>query len=154
MRYLPHTPEDIEQMLGLIGKPTIESLFAHIPASLRTARPIDLAPLSEPELLVHLGEIAAQSQAPRASFLGAGLIPHAIPTAVDMLLTRSEWYTSYTPYQPEISQGTLQAVFEFQTIVSEIFGLPLANASMYDAASGTAEAVRQNDGIRRAYLGS
>lgn len=141
MRYLPHTEADIEQMLAAIGKPSIEALFAHVPAALRTTRPIAIPPLSEPELLTHLSEIAALSQAPSASFLGAGLIPHAIPAAVDMLLQRSEWYTSYTPYQPEISQGTLQAVFEFQTIVSEIFGLPVANASMYDGASATAEAV-------------
>ncbi len=141
MRYLPHTPEDIERMLGVVGKPSIDALFDHIPPSLRTNRPIDIAPLSEPELLTHLQELAALSQPATASFLGAGLIPHAIPTAVDMLLQRAEWYTSYTPYQPEISQGTLQAVFEFQTIVGELFGLPVANASMYDGASGTAEAV-------------
>ena len=116
-------------MLGVIGKPTVDSLFAHIPARLRATRPLDIEPLDENSLLKHLGEIGARSKpaigstlrdGAALSFLGAGVTPHTIPSAVDMLLQRSEWYTSYTPYQPEISQGTLQAIFEFQTMVCEL----------------------------------
>jgi glycine dehydrogenase subunit 1 len=146
MRYLPHTDADVARMLRVIGAPSIDALFAHLPGPLRAKRPLDLGPaLDERELLAHLGELAAQSRPAVAdgslSFLGAGLAPHHVPTAVDALLGRAEWYTSYTPYQPEISQGTLQSVFEFQTIVAELFGLGIANASMYDGASGCAEAV-------------
>ncbi|MSP62276.1 MAG: aminomethyl-transferring glycine dehydrogenase subunit GcvPA [Myxococcales bacterium] len=146
MRYLPHTPEDIARMLRVIGAPSVEALFAHIPETLRAERPLDLGPaLDEASLLAHLAELAARGRASGAegslSFLGGGLTPHHVPTAVDALLQRAEWYTSYTPYQPEISQGTLQAVFEFQTLVAELFGLAIANASMYDGASATAEAI-------------
>ena len=149
-RYIPHTDDDITQMLGVIGKPSVEALFAHIPARLRATRPLDIAPLDENSLLKHLGDIGGKNKpaigatyrdGAALSFLGGGVTPHTIPSAVDMLLQRSEWYTSYTPYQPEISQGTLQAIFEFQTIVSELFGLDVANASMYDGASAAAEAV-------------
>jgi glycine dehydrogenase subunit 1 len=146
LRYLPHTKDDIARMLRVIGAPSVDGLFAHIPEALRANRPLDLGPaLDEPTLLAHLGELAAQNRAACAdgslSFLGGGLIPHHVPTAVDALLGRAEWYTSYTPYQPEISQGTLQAVFEFQTIVAELYGLAIANASMYDGATGAAEAI-------------
>jgi len=149
-RYLPHTDDDVARMLGVVGKPTVEALFSHIPERLRAKRPLEIEALDEGALLAHLGMLGARSQpaigavsrdGAALSFLGAGLVPHTIPTAVDMLLQRSEWYTSYTPYQPEVSQGTLQAIFEFQTMVSEILGLPVANASMYDGASATAEAV-------------
>jgi glycine dehydrogenase subunit 1 len=149
-RYIPHTDDDVKQMLDVIGKPSVESLFAHIPARLRAARPLDIEPLDENALLKHLGELGGRNKpavgatyrdGAALSFLGAGLTPHSIPSAVDMLLQRSEWYTSYTPYQPEISQGTLQAIFEFQTLVCELYGLDVANASMYDGASAAAEAV-------------
>ena len=164
MRYIPHTEADIERMLRVIGKPSVAALFEHIPERLRTNRPLDIAPLDEGTLLQHLGEIGAHSRptigatardGAALSFLGAGVTPHTIPTAVDMLLQRSEWYTSYTPYQPEISQGTLQAIFEFQTVVSELFGLGVANASMYDGATAAAEAVlmaRRVTGRHRAIL--
>jgi glycine dehydrogenase subunit 1 len=150
VRYIPHTEDDIARMLRVIGKPDVASLFAHIPERLRAKRPLDIAPLDEGSLLLHLGELGAKSRpavgatardGAALSFLGAGLTPHTIPSAVDALLMRSEWYTSYTPYQPEISQGTLQAVFEFQTMVCELFGLGVANASMYDGATAAAEAV-------------
>lgn len=159
MRYIPHTDADVAQMLRIIGAPSVEALFSHIPSQLRLKRPLDIEALDEVALMTHLGEIGAQSTpatgaAPREgaalSFLGAGLIPHHVPVAVDMMLQRAEWYTSYTPYQPEVSQGTLQAVFEYQTIVAELFGPPVvkgqpasyvSNASMYDGASGTTEAV-------------
>ncbi len=164
MRYIPHTEDDVQRMLRVVGKPTVASLFQHIPERLRATRPLDIPPLDEGSLLSHLGEIGARSRpaigaTPRdgaaLAFLVAGVTPHTIPSAVDALLMRAEWYTSYTPYQPEISQGTLQAVFELQTIVSELFGLAVANASMYDGASATAEAVlmaRRVTGRRRALL--
>lgn len=164
MRYIPHTEQDIQRMLKVVGKPSVAALFDHIPSRVRAKRPLDIQPLDEGTLLAHLGEIGSRSRpatgaTPREgaalSFLGAGVTPHMIPSAVDMLLQRSEWYTSYTPYQPEISQGTLQAIFEFQTIVSELFGLAVANASMYDGASAAAEAVlmaRRVTGKHRAIL--
>ena len=159
MRYIPHTEQDVASMLRLIGAPSVESLFAHIPAALRPSRPLDIPALDEVSLLGHLGELGSKStpavaDTPREgaalAFLGAGITPHHIPVAVDALLWRAEWYTSYTPYQPEVAQGTLQAIFEYQTIVSELLGPTpapgaaapfVSNASMYDGASGTAEAV-------------
>ena len=145
-------------MLRVVGVPSVDALFAHIPQTLRHGRPLDIPALDEATLLGHLGDIGARStpavgatvrEGSALAFLGAGLIPHHIPTAVDALLSRSEWYTAYTPYQPEVAQGTLQAVFEFQTIVSELFGPApggdvapyISNASMYDGASALAEAV-------------
>ncbi|MCZ7683320.1 MAG: aminomethyl-transferring glycine dehydrogenase subunit GcvPA [Sandaracinaceae bacterium] len=143
MRYLPHTEDEIRAMLERIGVGSIDDLFAPIPAGHRLDRPLDLEPaLDEAALMGHLGDLAQQNEAARAlSFLGAGIYDHHVPPAVDQLLLRSEFYTSYTPYQAEVSQGTLQAIFEFQTMVCELFGLEVANASMYDGASGTAEAV-------------
>jgi len=164
VRYIPHTEDDIARMLRVIGKPSVASLFEHIPERLRVKRPLDIAPLDEGSLLAHLGELGAHNRpavgatardGAALSFLGAGLTPHTIPSAVDALLMRSEWYTSYTPYQPEISQGTLQAIFEFQTIVCELFGLGVANASMYDGATAAAEAVlmaRRITGKHRALI--
>ena len=146
MRYLPHTAADVARMLDVIGAPSVEALFAHIPAELRATRPLDLGPpLDEAALLAHLGSLGRRSRPAfddgSLCFLGAGLHAHHVPAAVDALLGRAEWYTSYTPYQPEISQGTLQAIFEFQTIVAELFGLGVGNASMYDGASAAAEAI-------------
>ncbi|GAB4215777.1 MAG: aminomethyl-transferring glycine dehydrogenase subunit GcvPA [Sandaracinaceae bacterium] len=143
MRYLPHTEEEIRSMLQTIGVPSLDALFEDIPAGHRLNRPLALEPaLPEAQLMGHLEALAQQNDAARAlSFLGAGMYDHHIPPAVDQLLMRSEFYTAYTPYQPEVSQGTLQAIFEFQTLVCELFGMEVANASMYDAASATAEAV-------------
>jgi glycine dehydrogenase subunit 1 len=142
MRYLPHTPEEVAEMLRVIGKRTLDELFDTIPESVRHEGALKVPPaLDEATLMTHLSEIAAQNiGSTMLSFLGAGIYDHHIPPAVDQLLLRSEFYTAYTPYQPEVAQGTLQAIFEFQTIVSELFGLPLANASLYDGASATAEA--------------
>jgi hypothetical protein len=142
MRYLPHTPDEIAEMLAVIGKGTLDELFETIPESVRFQGALQVPPaLDEPELMRHMRALAAKNTgASMLSFLGAGMYDHHIPPAVDQLLLRSEFYTAYTPYQPEVSQGTLQAIFEFQTIVSELFGLPLANASLYDGASATAEA--------------
>ncbi len=140
--YCPHSPADVAAMLAEIGIGSIDELFAHVPASLRTRGPIDLpGGLSEPELRRHLEDLAAHNLAGGAVFLGAGAYPHWRPAVVDQILLRSEFATAYTPYQPEVSQGTLQAVFEFQTFAALLLGLDVANASMYDGASATAEAV-------------
>jgi glycine dehydrogenase subunit 1 len=143
MRYLPHTQEEIASMLAAIGKASIDELFEQIPREVRLARPLSIEPaLDEASLMRHLGELSHKNRgAELSSFLGAGAYDHLSSPAVDQLLLRSEFYTAYTPYQPEVAQGTLQSIFEFQTIVSELFGLPIANASMYDGASAAAEAV-------------
>ncbi len=143
MRYLPHTPEQIESMLKRIGVPSIDALFAPIPESVRMKEPLGIGPgLDEQRLMAHLESLADRNTGTRAlSFLGGGMYDHHIPPLVDQLLLRGEFYTAYTPYQAEVAQGTLQAIFEFQTIVSELFGLPVANASMYDASSAAAEAI-------------
>jgi glycine dehydrogenase subunit 1 len=142
MRYLPHTQQEIEEMLRTIGVQNIDQLFEAIPVEARLGRPLALEPaLDEPSLMRHMNELAASNKgATMLSFLGAGAYDHHIPPAVDQILLRSEFYTAYTPYQPEVAQGTLQAIFEYQTIVSELLGLPVSNASMYDIASATAEA--------------
>jgi glycine dehydrogenase subunit 1 len=143
MRYLPHTPQEIESMLAVIGKSFIDDLFADVPQEARLGRTLDLDPaLDEMSLMRHIEDLSRKNRgSDLVSFLGAGAYDHHVPPAVDQLLLRSELYTAYTPYQAEVAQGTLQAIFEFQTITSEIFGLPIANASMYDAASAAAEAV-------------
>ena len=141
MRYLPHTPEEISAMLAVVGQPSLDALFETVPPAARFSGELAIEPaLDEASLMDHLAELAGKNAAPRAlSFLGAGMYAHHVPPAVDQLLLRSEFYTAYTPYQPEVSQGTLQVIWEFQTIVSELYGLPLANASLYDGASAAAE---------------
>jgi len=144
MRYIPHTAEDISQMLERIGVPSLEALFAEVPDSVRLKRPLDLPePLSEVELLRELKALGQKNATPEthSCFLGGGAYHHFSPSAIDMLISRSEFYTAYTPYQPEISQGTLQAIFEFQSLVCQLTGMDAANASMYDGASACAEAV-------------
>ncbi len=139
MRFHPQTEHDIRVMLETIGVKDVPSLFQSIPAELLAKRPLDMPrAASEEELMEELSALAQRPQL--ASFLGAGIYTHYMPSVVDTIVRRSEFITSYTPYQPEIAQGTLQAVFEFQTMVSELFGLPVANASMYDGASALAEA--------------
>jgi glycine dehydrogenase subunit 1 len=151
VRYLPHTDEEIRMMLSSIGVERIDELFSAIPERLHLREPLDLEPaLDEPRLMAHLSALAnANAGAGMLSFLGAGMYQHHIPPAVDQLLQRSEFYTAYTPYQAELSQGTLQAIFEFQTIVCELLGTDVANASMYDGASGAAEAVLMARRIKR-----
>ena len=140
MRYLPHTQADIQDMLAKIDRPSIKSLFDTIPSSYQLKDRLALdRPLSELELKQELTQRAGQNSF--VSFLGAGASPHFVPEAVSQMLLRSEWYTAYTPYQPEASQGTLQAIFEFQTIVANLFGCDIANASMYDGATAFAEAL-------------
>jgi glycine dehydrogenase subunit 1 len=144
VRYLPHTDEDVREMLGVVGQPDLAALFECIPARFRLTRPLDVpAAASEYEILDELGALAAQNEnaATRAWFLGAGVHHHYVPSAVDALISRAEFYTSYTPYQPEISQGTLQAIFEWQTMLCGLTGMEVSNASLYDGAAATAEAV-------------
>ncbi len=138
-------------MLARVGVERIDDLFESIPESVRLNRALDLEPaLDEPRLMQHLAALAQGNRgAKMLSFLGGGMYQHHVPPAVDQLLQRSEFYTAYTPYQAELSQGTLQAIFEFQTIVCELFGTDVANASMYDAASGAAEAVLMARRIKR-----
>lgn len=139
LRYLPHTEEDIQKMLKAIGLESIEDLFRNIPKEHRLQSPLDLpGPLSESDLLVHLEGLQGPLY---SSFLGGGAYHHFIPAAISHLTSRSEFYTAYTPYQPEISQGTLQAVFEYQTLMCQLTGMEVSNASMYDGASSLAEAV-------------
>ncbi len=143
MRYIPNTDEDVRAMLEAIGAPSVEALFSRIPARLRLARPLAVpASASEQEVMAELGALAQRNANldTHRFFLGAGVYPHFTPSAVDALSSRAEFYTSYTPYQPEISQGTLQAIFEWQTMICGLTGLEVANASVYDGASATAEA--------------
>jgi glycine dehydrogenase subunit 1 len=142
MDFTPHTEADVQAMLATIGVKNIADLFRQIPEELRLASGLEIAPgLSEPDLRARVAALASRNRAETLSFLGAGAYPHFIPAAVDALASRSEFATAYTPYQPEVSQGTLQAIFEFQTISSILLGTELANASMYDGASAAAEAV-------------
>jgi len=130
-------------MLDVIGVDALDALFADVPQSLRLGRGLDLPPAgSELEVMRELGALAARNAhaESHAWFLGAGSYAHFVPSAIDALAGRAEFYTSYTPYQPEISQGTLQTIFEWQTMVCALTGLEVANASMYDGASATAEA--------------
>jgi glycine dehydrogenase subunit 1 len=138
-RYIPHTEEDIQIMLEVVGAKKIEDLFEMIPKEYRLSKPLSLPePLSEPDLLRHLQGLQSVAY---SSFLGAGAYHHFIPSVISALISRSEFYTAYTPYQPEISQGTLQAIFEYQTLVCQLTGMEVSNASMYDGASSLAEAV-------------
>lgn len=143
MRYIPNSPEERAEMLHQIGLERAADLFDTVPQQLRLTRDLDTpAALSELELLAGFDRLAARNAgAQRATFLGAGAYSHYIPTVVDHLISRSEFFTAYTPYQPEISQGTLQAIFEFQTLVCQLTGMDLANASMYDGSTALAEAV-------------
>jgi len=138
-------------MLERVGVKDIDSLFAGVPSSHLLQRELDLEPaLDEPRLMQHLTALSDRNAGARMlSFLGGGMYRHHVPPAVDQLLQRSEFYTAYTPYQAELSQGTLQAIFEFQTIVCELFGVDVANASMYDGASSVAEAVLMARRIKR-----
>ncbi len=140
MVYGPHTPADRELMLAALGLDAVEQLFDDIPVSVR-ATDLELPPpLSELALSRELLELAGRNRVELASFLGAGAYRHHIPAAVDTVLSRGEFYTAYTPYQPEISQGTLQSIYEFQSLIAELSGLPVVSASHYDGATATAEA--------------
>jgi glycine cleavage system P protein (glycine dehydrogenase) subunit 1 len=141
--YAPHTPAEIAAMLRAIGVESLDDLVAQVPAGLRERAGIELPPgLTEPELRDRFAALADRNAGDGvAVFLGAGAYPHHASAVVNQILLRSEFATAYTPYQPEVSQGTLQAIFEFQTFTALLLGLAVANASMYDGASATAEAV-------------
>jgi glycine dehydrogenase subunit 1 len=140
MPYGPHTADDRARMLRAIGVPDVDALFADIPSDLR-ASPLRLPdPVPELELAARLQALAARNRTDLASFLGAGVYRHWTPAAVDQLLLRGEWYTAYTPYQPEVSQGTLQSIYEYQSLIAELMALDVVSASHYDGAAATAEA--------------
>jgi glycine dehydrogenase subunit 1 len=141
--YLSLTDADREAMLATIGVASVEELFADIPANLRFQGDLDLEPaLSEHELVAHLQELAARNvdAGRELSFLGAGIYDHYVPAIVDAILARGEFLTAYTPYQPEMSQGVLQAIFEYQTVVCELTGMDVSNASGYDGTTVAADA--------------
>ncbi len=144
MSYIPNTPEEQQAMLEQIGFSTMEDLLETVPEDVRLHRPLDLPPaLSEPDLKRLLSRMAAKNKNvdTTISFLGAGTYDHAIPSVVSHLQRRSEFVTSYTPYQPEVSQGMLQTIYEFQTMVCQVTGLDIANASLYDGSTALIEAV-------------
>ncbi|WP_206885609.1 aminomethyl-transferring glycine dehydrogenase subunit GcvPA [Alicyclobacillus mali (ex Roth et al. 2021)] len=141
--YLPHTDEDRAEMLRALGLERIEELFVDIPPSLRLNSALDLPkPMPELELGKHMEGLSRKNRhlGQLVSFLGAGAYEHYQPSVVDAIISRSEFYTSYTPYQPEMSQGLLQAIFEYQTMIAELTGTDIANASMYDGVTALAEA--------------
>jgi len=144
MRYLPHTNEEIASMLGVIGVKSLDELFTVVPPGCRRTRDMDLPePLTEWDLSRFMGDLSRTVAVPPeyTIYLGAGSYDHFIPQVVPYLLSRSEFVTSYTPYQPEMSQGTLQAVYEYQSLSARLLGMDVSNASMYDGASAFAEAL-------------
>jgi glycine dehydrogenase subunit 1 len=140
MAYSPHTEADHQRMLGAIGASSIEELFADIPPSVRAARFAIPPPLTEQEVRAELSRLAERNRIAPVSFLGAGAYRHLVPSVVMEVIGRSEFATSYTPYQPEVSQGTLQSIYEFQSLICELTGMEVASASHYDGATATAEA--------------
>jgi len=142
MRYLPKSPTERREMLAAIGVQSVEELFSTIPEAYRLKKPLNLpGPLSEPEVIEYFRARAAENSVGYTSFLGAGIYNHLCSVITDTVLQRGEFLTSYTPYQAEISQGTLQAIFEFQTLMCQLTGQEVANASMYDGSTATTEAV-------------
>jgi glycine dehydrogenase subunit 1 len=142
MRYLPKSPSDRAEMLAEIGVDSIDALFASIPVEFQVHRDLNVPRQhGESEIVDRFRAYAENNATGYASFLGAGVYKHYKPVIIDVLVQRGEFLTSYTPYQPEISQGTLQAMFEFQTMICELTGMEIANASMYDGSTGAAEAV-------------
>src|SRR3954469_8814162 len=142
-RYTSATDADRQEMLDAIGVGSIDELFADVPEGVRLGRPLDLpAGLSEPEVYARLRDLAARnvSAEDEISFLGAGMYDHYVPSLIDSIVSRSEFLTPYTPYQPEVSQGGLQVMFEYQTAISELTGLPVSNASVYEGPSALAAA--------------
>ncbi len=142
MRYIPNSPEERELMLREVGLGSAEELFRSIPADVLLGRKLNVTePLAESEVIARMESMAEMNGAARkTSFLGGGVYSHFSPTIVDHLIQRSEFFTSYTPYQPEVTQGTLQYIFEFQTLVCQLTGMDVANASMYDGSTSMAEA--------------
>src|SRR5215204_3126494 len=142
-RYTSATDADRQEMLAAVGVETIDDLFADVPEGVRLGRALDLPPgKPEQEVYARLRDLAAKnvSAEDELSFLGAGMYDHYVPALIDSILQRSEFLTPYTPYQPEISQGGLQVMFEYQTAISELTGLPVSNASVYEGPSAVAAA--------------
>jgi len=143
--YIPHTDDEIEGMLGFLGLSSLDELFAAVPEAVKLQRALELADgAGEPDVLDHMEDLADRNQARTdrmVCFAGGGAYDHETPSVTRALAGRSEFVTSYTPYQPEVAQGVLQAVFEFQTMVARIAGLPVSNASLYDGGSAAVEAV-------------
>ncbi|MCV4231632.1 aminomethyl-transferring glycine dehydrogenase subunit GcvPA [Virgibacillus sp. LDC1] len=151
-RYLPMTDQDQADMLAAVGAETIEDLFADIPKAVRYNGVLPMSKrLGEPELLKHMRRLSDRNADfdRYTSFLGAGLYDHHIPVVLNHVISRSEFYTAYTPYQPEISQGELQAIFEFQSYICELTGMKVANASMYDGSTALAEAAALASGATK-----
>jgi glycine dehydrogenase subunit 1 len=142
MRYLPKSPAERQEMLAAIGVKNVEELFSSIPEKYRLKKPLNLpGPFSEQEVIRYFQERAAENSGGYTSFLGAGVYNHLRSVVTDTIIQRGEFLTSYTPYQAEITQGTLQAIFEFQTLMCQLTGQEVANASMYDGSTATTEAV-------------
>ena len=144
MSYLSLTDADREEMLAAIGVSSVDELFEQVPPGVRLERDLDLPPaLGEPELVRHIEGLAARnvSTSDELSFLGAGIYDHYVPAVTDVVLSRGEFLTAYTPYQPEMSQGVLQAIFEYQTVICELTGMDVSNASGYDGSTVAADAV-------------
>src|SRR3954463_15185215 len=144
MAYIANTPDDVREMLGAIGVDSLDQLFDMIPPEYRLRRPLDIPEaLCEFELTRQIGTLLARNAGAdaRVCFLGGGSYDHFIPAVVDNLAARGEFYTSYTPYQAEASQGTLQATFEYQTLITQLTGMDVSNASLYDGGSAVAEAM-------------
>lgn len=143
--YTPHTEQEIAAMLDFLGLSSLDELFAAVPEALRLVSGLGIADgAPEPDVMAHIGELASKNRAtgPRlVCFAGGGAYDHEVPAVVRALASRSEFVTSYTPYQPEVAQGVLQALFEFQTLIARLSGLPVANASLYDGAASVVEAV-------------
>src|SRR5262249_7937269 len=141
MSYLALTDADREAMLETIGVSSVDKLFADLPSSVRFDRELRVPPaLDEQELTAYFEQLASENRLPDVSFLGAGLYDHYVPAIVDTVLQRGELLTAYTPYQPELSQGVLQSIFEYQTVICELTGLDVSNASGYDGTTVAADA--------------
>ena len=154
MAYIANTPDDVRVMLGTIGLDSLDQLFDMVPAEFRLKRPLQIPPaLTELELTDQVSSLLARNQGAdqRVCFLGGGSYDHFIPAVVDSLASRGEFYTAYTPYQAEASQGTLQATFEYQTLITELTGMEVSNASLYDGGSAVAEAVMMALAITRRF---
>lgn len=143
MRYLPLTPDEEKKILSICGEKTFEDLTREIPDTLRLKKLLNIpAPLHETDLLEHINELGKKNTAPQmCSLLGQGAYDHTWPAVIDYLVTRGEFLTAYTPYQPEVSQGTLQAIFEYQSMISALFGMEVSNASLYDGSTALVEGV-------------
>src|SRR5215510_15152111 len=143
MRYISNTPAQQREMLATIGVGSIEDLLSRIPAKARLSRPLSVpAAMAEGDLVRHLRRLSSKNANADdfACFLGAGSYDHSVPSPINHLISRGEFFTAYTPYQPEASQGTLRSIFEYQSMMAELCGMDVANASLYDGASSVAEA--------------